>query len=160
MCGKSYPEDIKYNVCQISNKIIHNFKYTDNKIIEILENKNLHKIQISQGYANCSIAVIDNNAVIVTDLKIAETLKKYDIDVLYLDYMPEIKLLDENYNYSKMNGFIGGAIGKIDNKIIIFGDLKKIDKDNKIFNFLKKHDLEIIDFKDLDIIDYGGIVLI
>ena len=55
-------------------------------------------------------------------------------------------------------GFIGGCISKIDNKIVIFGDLTKIDYQNKIRNFIQERNLEIIEFKGLDVIDYGGII--
>ena len=30
--GKQYPDDVKYNICQIGKKIIHNFKYTDSLV--------------------------------------------------------------------------------------------------------------------------------
>lgn len=120
----------------------------------------MEKIQISQGYSNCSIAVIDENAVIVSDKKIAETLEQHGVDVLYLDYIPDIKLLDGKNNYSKMNGFIGGTIVRIEDKIIVFGDLSKIDRDNKILNFIRKYNFEIFDFADFDVIDYGGILVV
>lgn len=120
----------------------------------------MEKIQISQGYANCSIAIIGEKSAIVTDANIAETLKKFDIDVLYLDYVPDIKLLGKNNEYSQMNGFIGGAMGRIENKIIVFGELKKIDKQGKIKKFIQKYNLEIVDFEGLDVIDYGGILVV
>ena len=49
-------------------------------------------------------------------------------------------------------------IGKVDNNIIVFGDLSKIDRDNKIRDFIKSRKLNLIDFKGLNVIDYGGIV--
>ena len=158
--GRKYPEDIKYNVCQVGKHVIHNFKYTEPKILEFIEKQNLQKIQIAQGYSNCSIAVISENAVIVTDKTIAETLKKYHIDVLYLDKLPDIKLLNEKREYSQMQGFIGGAMARVENKVVVFGDLKRIDKNGKIKNFVQKRHLEIVDFEDLDVIDYGGMIVI
>lgn len=158
--GKNYPEDVKYNVCQIGKHVVHNFKFTDSKILDFIEQENLHKIQISQGYSNCSIAVISKNAAIVTDSKIAEALRKYDIDVLYLDNLPDIKLLNAENEYSQMKGFIGGAMARVEDKMIVFGDLKKIDKQGKIKSFIQKYDLEIVDFKGLDVVDYGGMVVI
>lgn len=158
--GKCYPEDVKYNICQIGNRVVHHFKLTDHTILEFINQERLKEIQISQGYANCSIAVIDQNAVIVTDPKIAEILRKDKIDVLYLTDMPDIKLLNEKNKYSQMQGFIGGTMARIEDKIVIFGDLRKIDKENKIRNFIQKYDLEIVDFEGLDVIDYGGIVLL
>lgn len=139
---------------------MHNFKFTDNKISEIIESKKLEKIQISQGYSNCSIAVLSETSAITTDLKIARKLEKHNINILYLEKISNINLLDKNNNFSSMTGFIGGAIGKIEDKIIVFGDLSKIDESGKICDFIKQNNLELIDFKNLDVIDYGGIITI
>lgn len=156
---KIYPYDIKYNVCTIGRKALHNFKYTDDKIKEELTKKGYELINTTQGYTNCSIAVIDENSAIVTDKGLYKILKKHNIDVLYLEYEPDIKLLTSN-GYSDKNGFIGGAISRIGESIIIFGDLNKIDKEEKIRKFILSKKLNIIDFEELDVIDYGGIVLL
>ena len=66
---EEYPFDIAYNVCQIGRNVIHNFKYTDKKVMEIIKDEKLNMININQGYSNCSIAVIDENSAIVTDKK-------------------------------------------------------------------------------------------
>lgn len=156
---KKYPYDIKYNVCTIGKKSLHNFEYTDYKIKEELTKQGYELINTTQGYTNCSISVIDDNSAIVTDKGLYKILQKHNIDVLYLEYQPDIKLLTSN-GYSKRNGFIGGAISRIGENIIIFGDLNKIDKDKKIRKFIFSKKLNIIDFKELDVIDYGGIVLL
>lgn len=155
-----YPNDILYNVCVIGNNAIHNFKYTDKKLLEIIDKKGLNKININQGYSNCSIAVIDDNSAIVSDKKIANMLQEYGIDTLYIDEKLDIKLLDKKGNYSKMSGFIGGTIERMENNVIVFGDLNKIDKENKIRNFITSRNLNVIDFKGFDVIDYGGIIKI
>ena len=116
-------------------------------------------INTTQGYTNCSIAVIDEYSAIVTDKGLYKILQKHNIDVLYLEYIPDIKLLKDE-GYSNKNGFIGGAISRIDNKVIITGDLNKIDSNDKIREFIEKRNLELIEFKGLDVIDYGGIVKI
>ena len=154
----SYPDDIKYNVCIVGNKAIHNFKYTDIKLKKEIKENNLELIDVKQGYSNCSIAVIDDNSIILSDKGLNKTLENKGLDILFLDYTPDIKLLTENNKYSKKNGFIGGAISKIQNNIIVFGDLSKIDINNKIKNFILSKNLKIVDFKGLDVIDYGGII--
>lgn len=154
-----YPFDIKYNVCIIGNKAIHNFAYTDMKIKEQLEKKKFEIINTTQGYTNCSIAVIDENSAIVTDKGLYKILQKHNIDVLYLEYEPDIKLLKDN-GYSEKKGFIGGVISRIDDQIIVSGDLGKIDCNEQIRRFIEKRGLKVIEFKGLDVIDYGGIVRI
>lgn len=155
--GEKYPDDIKYNVCIIGKKAIHNFQYTDALIKEKLINQGYELINTTQGYSNCSIAVIDENSAIVTDKGLYKILQKHNIDVLYLDYEPDIKLLNGN-TYSNKKGFIGAAISRIDNNIIIFGDLDKIDNAGLIREFIISRNLRIIEFKGQDVIDYGGIV--
>jgi len=152
-----YPDDIKYNVCTIGDKAIHNFQYTDPIIKEELTQQGYELINTTQGYTNCSIVVIDENSAIVTDKGLNKILQKHNIEVLYLEYEPDIKLLTKA-RYSNKKGFIGGAISRIGNEIIVFGDLNKIDQDNKIRNFITNKNINIIEFEKLDVIDYGGIV--
>jgi len=156
---KKYPYDIKYNVCTIGKKALHNFEFTDAKIKEELIKQGYELINTTQGYTNCSIAVIDDNSAIVTDKGLYKILEKHNIDVLHLECEPDIKLLTEN-GYSNRKGFIGGAISRIEDNVIIFGDLNKIDKDEKIRRFIYSKNLNIIDFKEIDVIDYGGMVLL
>lgn len=154
-----YPFDIKYNVCVIGKKAIHNFDYTDSKIKEKLQEQGYELISTTQGYTNCSIAVIEENSVIVTDKGLYKILQKHNIDVLYLEYEPDIKLLNKE-GYSKRKGFIGGVISRIEDKVFVSGDLNKIDPNKQIRKFIEKRKLEIIEFNGLDVIDYGGIVRI
>ena len=152
-----YPYDIKYNVCTIGKRALHNFKYTDSVLKDELIKQGYELINTTQGYTNCSIAVIDENSAIVTDKGLYKILQKHNIAVLYLEYEPDIKLLNSG-KYSNRNGFIGGAISRIGEKIIVFGDLNKIDINGKIRQFINKKGTQIIDFQGLDVIDYGGIV--
>ena len=154
--SSKYPEDIKYNVCIIGKKAIHNFKFTDLSVKEELEAHNYELIPTTQGYTNCSIAVIDDNSAIVTDKGLYKILQKHNIDVLFIKE-PDIKLLTQN-GISNKKGFIGGAITRIEDNIIVTGDLRKIDIEGKIREFIERKNLKIIDFNDLDVIDYGGIL--
>lgn len=152
-----YPFDIKYNVCTIGKYAIHNFKYTDKRVQQELIKSGYELIQTTQGYTNCSIAVIDDNSAIVTDKGLCKILESLNINVLFLDYEPNIKLLNK-YGYSSKNGFIGGAISRIGDSVMVFGDLNKIDNNNAIRNFITDRNLKIIDFENLEVIDYGGTI--
>lgn len=158
MISYDYPNDIKYNVCIVGNKAIHNFKHTDSKITQELEKNNFEIINVKQGYSNCSIAVIDENSIILSDKGLYNSLKNRGIDMLFLDYIPNIKLLNENGEYSQKNGFIGGAISRIGDNIVVFGDLDKIDYYCNIRKFIESRNLKIIDFEGLDVVDYGGVI--
>lgn len=155
---EKYPFDVAYNVCQIGKNVVHNFKYTDEIVLEIIQKEKLNMININQGYSNCSIAVIDGNSAIVTDKNIYEILVKNKINVLLIEDDLDIKLLHNNGYYSNMKGFIGGCIARIEDKVVIFGDLSKIDKHGNIRKFIESRNLKIIEFRGMDVIDYGGIL--
>ena len=158
MISYDYPNDIKYNVCIVGNKAIHNFKYTDSKIISELNKNNFELINVKQGYSNCSISVIDEKSIMLSDRGLYNNLKNSGLDILFLDYIPNIKLFDENGEYSQKNGFIGGAISRIGDNIVVFGDIDKIDYYCNIRKFIESRNLKIIDFEGLDVIDYGGVI--
>lgn len=146
--GKKYPKDIAYNVAQIGNIIIGS-KYTD-KIIK-------PNIYVKQGYVKCSICVTSNNSCITSDKNIYDELIKENIDVTYIKEN-NIKLLDRSGNITNMQGFIGGASFVYCNKFILFGDIEKLENKEKIIKHLEKYKLELIDFKNLDVYDYGGAI--
>lgn len=153
-----YPLDVKYNVCIIGKNAIHNFKYTDSKLMDVITKEGFNLININQGYSNCSIAVIDDNSAIVTDKKIARKLEENNIDVLQIEDLGNIKLLKNNGKYSNMSGFIGGCMVRIQDKIVVFGDIDKIDRCGIISDFVHSRNLSLVDFKNFDVIDYGGML--
>ncbi len=166
----SYPNDIPYNVCIMGKKAIHNFNYTDEVVKEKIKELGYEKIDVKQGYSNCSIAVIDENSCITSDMGIAKTLMDKGIDVLFV-YEPDIKLLKRTnpketnpnrmcFEYSDMQGFIGGAMTVVDDEVIVFGDVNKFLNSDKIINFIESKDKKIKSFDGEDIIDYGGIIVI
>lgn len=141
-----YPEDIGYNACQIGENIIGS-KYTDNTI-----NPN---IIVKQGYTKCSVAVTGHNSCITADKEIYEKLKNKGIEVCLIEEH-NIKLLNRDGKPTNMQGFIGGASFVFDNKFVLFGDIEKLESKEKITDHLRKHNLELIDFKGLEVYDYGG----
>ena len=144
-----YPKDIYYNVCQIGKNIIGS-KYTDKKIsVTIL---------VNQGYTKCSIAVTGENSCITSDNGIYQKLKEKGIDVELIEE-ENINLLDKNGNKTKMNGFIGRATFIFDNKFVLFGDIEKLKSKDIIKRHLEKYKLELIDFKNLEINDYGSAII-
>ena len=73
---------------------MHNLKYTDETLKKELFNKGFELINTTQGYTNCSIAVIDDRSAIVTDKGLNKILQKNGIDTLYLSNELDIKLLN------------------------------------------------------------------
>ncbi|WP_432663927.1 hypothetical protein R9X47_25435 [Wukongibacter baidiensis] len=148
----SYPDNIAYNVGRIGRFAIHNFKYTDKKIIEKLEQKKVESINVKQGYSKCSICVVNERAIITSDKGIAKKIGKYDIDVLLIE-SGYIELPGLNY------GFIGGASGLISsNKLLFCGNTKKHPDFEKIKKFLEKYSVTYDCVGEKKLIDIGSII--
>ena len=143
---EKYPGDVPYNACQIGNVIIGN-KYTDKTI-----NPN---IIVKQGYVKCSICVTSTKSCITTDTGICKILNNHGIDATYI-MEKNIKLLDKAGKPTQMQGFIGGASMVFDDNFILFGDIEKLESKEKILKHIEKYKLNLINFKGLDVNDYGG----
>ena len=166
--SNAYPEDIPYNMAIIGRNAIHNFKYTDKNVLAYLKGAGYNLVQVEQGYTKCSTCVLSDNACIVSDIGIARTLLDLGVDVLYVSE-PDIKLLkrtnkifvDEErmrFEYSDMSGFIGGALVRLGDTVILFGDKANLINGSKIQKFIESKGLKFHYFEGLDIIDYGGII--
>ena len=150
--GKNYPEDIAYNVGRIGNLAIHNFKYTDEKLKFYLKKENIQLVHVNQGYAKCSMAIIDEKAIITSDYPIYKKLTELGIDTLLIK-PGNIKL--EGYSY----GFIGGSTGNLSKKDIMFsGKLDNHPDRERIIKFLKKYKKRIVRLSNEKIIDIGTII--
>ena len=148
----NYPDDVKYNVCQIGKYVIGS-KYVDEKI------KDKVNVFVKQGYTKCNIAVTGINSCITSDVGIYEKLKSLGIDVLLLQ-TDNIGLINKDHLLSEMHGFIGGATALINNTFVLFGDVDYLSEENKenLLNHVKSHNLKFKDFKYLKIVDYGGVI--
>ena len=164
--SKEYPNDISYNlfVSEKQKVAIHNFKHTDEEVINILKTQKYNCINVKQGYTNCSIAKVDDTSYITSDSGIYEILKKEkSISLIYIPSEKiDIKLINGDNKFSKMNGFIGGASAILNNTYILFGDIEYINKEyRKIFvKYILDRGLKFKYFKGLEILDLGGIVVI
>ena len=150
--NEKYPFDIAYNAAWVGNYVFHNFSYTDSILYEYYQALNLKLINVKQGYSKCSIAVINDNAIITSDLKVAQICENYNIDVLYVN--PE----DIRLN-TLSNGFIGGICGKIDIDILaVNGNIQKLKSYDKIKTFLDKYCIKTINLNDEIPYDVGSII--
>lgn len=151
---KKYPNDIPYNVCVVGKYAIHNFEYTDGEVLKFIEEKNLKKIDIKQGYAKCSICVVDEKSIITSDKGIAEKIKNSDADI-------ECLLINEgNIDLFEMNyGFIGGCSGLLSQKEIGFlGKIENHPNFERIKKFLDERNIKIVSLSNKKLIDLGSII--
>lgn len=147
-----YPADIAYNVGRIYKYAIHNFKYTDELLKFYLKKEGLDFIDIKQGYAKCSISIVDERSVITSDISIYNKLKKLGFNVLKIN-PGNIKLEGQNY------GFIGGSTGNTSkDEFVLSGTLESHPEKEKIEEFLLLKNKKIEYLSKKHIIDIGTII--
>jgi hypothetical protein len=147
-----YPNDIALNAARILNYCLCNEKFIDSAIIEYLR---IHKIQIvpiKQGYAKCSIAIVDEKSIITADEGITNAANKLGLDVLKIR---EGYINLHGYNF----GFIGGCCGKLGKDTLAFcGKINKHPDFKEIRNFCDVRGIKIIELTSQPLTDIGGII--
>lgn len=148
----NYPNNIQYNVAIFGNYAIHNFNYTDKKILEYLDKNNIKKIHVKQGYCKCSICIVDESSIITSDEGIYKEAIKNELNCLLIE-KGHINLFDLNY------GFIGGCSGLISNDTLaFFGDISNHPSYNEIVDFISSRNKNIISLSNEELLDLGSII--
>lgn len=147
-----YPGDVKLNVTVVNNKIICNTKYIDSSLRKFANDHSFDLIHVNQGYAACSVVLINDNALITDDESIYKATVNNGFDCLLIS-KGSVRLIGREY------GFIGGTCGMIDNNLIVFtGKLDTHTDCLLIKEFLNKYCVSYIELTDGPLIDIGGII--
>jgi len=146
-----YPDDIGLNAAIFGEYLICNIKYTNDKILKYAKKNKKNVIDVRQGYAKCSICVVDEKSIITSDEPIYKKAILNDIEALLIN-SGHINL--NGYDY----GFIGGCSGLIDkNKLAFTGDIKQHPDYINIKNFCEGRGVEIISLSGKKLYDYGSL---
>lgn len=140
------------NVCLMNNKMICNEKKTFPEIIRYCLEHDIRIIHTKQGYTKCSIAVLNENALITSDDSVYRLCIKEKIDVL--------KVVCEGIRLDGYpNGFIGGCCGLLSYDTLAFcGNIKRHTDYNEIRDFALNHRIRIVSLGNGDLYDIGGII--
>lgn len=147
--GKAYPMDAGLNFCLIGTKLIYNPNTANNAVVSALD---CEMIPCKQGYTKCSICVVDENAIITADTKIAQIAAANGMEALLVD--KGLAALD-GFEY----GFIGGASFKIArNKMAFTGIIKNAVERKRIESFLNERGIEAIYLTVHELFDIGSAI--
>lgn len=150
--GDMYPHDVRLNCALIGNKIICNKKTVAREILEFAELNGLTVINVNQGYAKCSICVVNENVIITDDESIFVAAGNFFDDAQFIS-KGSIGL--KGYSY----GFIGGCCGKIDKDKIAFNGAVESHSDyKKIIDCLSRNSVECVELHQNPLYDIGGIL--
>jgi hypothetical protein len=144
-----YPYNILLNSLSIGNIFVHSLNFTDTNLLLLASNKKL--INVNQGYTKCSTCIVNDHAIITSDVSIAKALTLEKIDVLLI---PPGDILLPGLNY----GFIGGATGLLqDNVLAFYGHLDHYLYGKEVLQFLHRHRVEPVFLRNGKLIDRGSI---
>lgn len=150
--GENYPYDVPYNAAILGGKAFHLKKFTDSKVKDELRNIGLEILNVRQGYTKCSIAIIDENSAITSDLKLAVALRHIGCDVLLIE-PGQIELLGMKY------GFIGGSVGILSpSELLVAGSLRSHSSWLRMEAFMKERGIKIIELCTDKAVDLGTIL--
>lgn len=148
--NSKYPHNVKLNLAYTGKYAIHNFKYTDENLLNIIEENSIETLNINQGYSKCSILIVDEESIITSDEGIYNSLKGKLRCLLIESGHIELKTL----NY----GFIGGTSGRYKDEIWFYGDVSKHPSYEYIKKFIENRCLKIRFFKNFPLEDIGSIL--
>lgn len=142
-----YPADVGLNGCIVGNNIFCMSSACDERLYG---GRNV--IDVKQGYAKCSVCVVDERHIISDDESIYKAALKNGIDCLKIG-KGAIELNGFDY------GFIGGSSFKADKKTVAFtGTLKNHPDLEKITRYIRELGMEIIYLTEEPCFDVGSII--
>ena len=148
--GAKYPEDIRYNCVCTGKYFIHNLKYTDESLLKRVKELNMTLVNVKQGYTKCNVVVVNENAIITSDMGIYKVCK---------DILKVLLISDEQVLLPGLNtGFLGGASGRVGNEILFNGDLSAHKDFKRIIEFIENEGLTAVWFEGLPLTDIGTII--
>lgn len=149
--GNSYPSDVPFNSVVVGKIFICNTKTVSRCILENMRQKGYNVIDAKQGYTKCSVAVVNENAIITDDESIYDGCMENGPDCLKVS---KGSVFLQGFDY----GFIGGTSGKISaNEIIFNGDITKHPDYKEIEKFLNKYNIKAVYSSDV-LTDIGSII--
>lgn len=142
-----YPNDVFLNTCIIGGAILGS-----SAIADTWSDDHRKFFPVKQGYAKCSVCVVDKNSLITDDISIFDACKTLDIDAL-LVRKGSVKLNGFDY------GFIGGCCGKISrDTLAFFGDIRTHCDYEKIKTFLDYRCVDALSLCSGNLVDVGSII--
>lgn len=147
-----YPRDIPYNAVCTGKYFIHNLAASDTTLLQKAKEMGMELIHVRQGYTKCNMVVVDENSLITSDNGLYNTLVGHpDIDCLLIQ--PGHVSLP---GYT--TGFIGGASGRVGNRIFFHGNLQAHPSSIQIIQFIVSRGLQTVWFDEFPLTDIGSVI--
>ncbi len=148
--GSVYPKSACYNAVVTDKYFIHKFSVSDAVLKKTYGH--LNPVSIPQGYARCNLLPLKNNGFITSDKGIQKVLIEQNMDVLYVD---SSQVLLPGFEH----GFFGGCAGVYRDMVFLSGSLKYLNDGERVKNYLRKLNYQVIELYDGPLFDGGSILI-
>ena len=150
--GGAYPFDVRLNCFLLANYLFCNKKTVDTFLLNYYQSNGAEVVHSKQGYAKCSVCIVDENSIITEDAGIYRAAVTAKINALLI-LKGSVSL--PGYDY----GFIGGCSGKLDKHTLAFcGDIRLHPDYEKINLFCLKRGVNTYSLWNGPLTDMGGIL--
>ena len=146
-----HPESARYNAAINDRYLVHRLEYTDPVILQNCHP--LKKIPVKQAYTRCNLLLLRDDHYITSDRGIHKNLQRSGLEGIFVS--PEGILLP-----GFPNGFIGGAMGLLNDTIFIIGSLAYFPEGGAVRKFLEDLQYKIVELYDGPFFDGGGILFL
>jgi len=147
---KEYPNDILFNAVLTKDGVLFSKNKHTSKLIKSMAKL---EINVNQGYTACSTCRVSDKAFMTADSGLYNAYMSNGIDCILVSK-------DDIYLPGYDCGFIGGASVVLDDKVCFFGDVKKHRDYEKMLEFVRKYDKDVISLSDEKLTDIGGAVVV
>ena len=148
-----YPNDAQMNIAALGNTVIYNPRVSYAPSVEyLLSTCRMRGVSVRQGYAKCSVLIVDDNSLITSDAGIARAARAAGLNVL--EITSGHVTLD-----GFAHGFLGGAGVKLSADTLAFtGTLDHHPDKSRILAFLAARGISAVYLTSLPVFDIGSAI--
>ncbi len=147
----TYPQDSVLNAARMGRTLLCGRSVAP-EITAYCGTNDIKIIEVKQGYARCSTAIVSENAVMTSDRTIAQACEENGVEALLLQ---EGHIRLDGYPH----GFVGGCCGFIDKDILAFtGDIFTHPDGERMADFMTRHSVKFLCLTGEMLTDIGGIL--
>jgi hypothetical protein len=144
-----YPESVRYNAAVNEHYLVHRVEFTDPIILQTCHTQK--KVPVKQAYTRCNLLLLKDDHYLTSDQGIHKNLKRTGLVGICVS--PEGIVLP-----GFPNGFIGGAMGLLNDNVYITGSLSHYPEGQAVKEFLEALKYEIVELYAGPLFDGGGIL--
>lgn len=144
-----YPASVLFNAAVNAHYLVHRLEFTDSVILQNCHTQK--KVPVKQAYTRCNLLLLKDDHYITSDQGIHKNLQRIGLKGIFVS--TEGILLP-----GFPNGFIGGAMGLLNDNVYITGSLSHYPEGQAVRKFLEDLKYGIVELYQGPLFDGGGIL--